>query len=166
MIARGDIVLLDTNIIIEAHRAKCWKAAANFFRFETVTQCCIEAATGNRRRTGYVAVEIEELRKQVTVHEVSNNELAQIEMKLAEPDSIDPGEKHLLAHAVAKPGAWHLSASDRAAVRAGYELGMLERFVSLETLARSVGLKPQLKDHFTEKWLSALRMEILMGGTL
>jgi hypothetical protein len=36
-----------------------------------------------RRRTDYVAVEIEELRKQVTVHEVSNNELAQFEMKLA-----------------------------------------------------------------------------------
>ena len=60
----------------------------------------------------------------------------------------------------------YYSASDRAAVRAGNELALLERFVSLETLARAVGMSPQFKNHFSEKWLSALRTDILMGGTL
>ena len=145
---------------------KCWNALAHFFRFETVEQCCVELATGDRRRPDYVVVEVDELRKQVTVHAVSQNELAQVEMKLAEPDSIDPGEKHLLAHALAKPGAWYLSASDRAAVRAGNELGFLERFVSLEALARAVGMSAQFKNHFTEKWLSALRTDIITGVAL
>jgi hypothetical protein len=54
----------------------------------------------------------------------------------------------------------------RAAVRAGNELGLLDKFVSLEALARVVGMTPQFKNHFTERWLSALRTEILMGGAL
>ncbi|MBI4657982.1 MAG: hypothetical protein HY735_03880 [Verrucomicrobia bacterium] len=106
MIAKGDIVLLDTNVIIEAHRANCWRALAQFFRFETVEMCCVEVATGDRRRLDYVAVDIAELRKQVAVHEVSKNELAQLETNLSAPWSIDPGEKHLLAHAFARPGGW------------------------------------------------------------
>ena len=83
---------------------------------------------------------------------------------MAEPDRIDPGEKHLLAHALNKVAVWHVSASDRAAVKAGSELGLLDKFVSLEALARVVGMSPQLKQHFTEKWLGVVRTEILMGG--
>lgn len=91
MIARGDIVLLDTNVIVEAHRVRCWKMLAQSFRIETVEECCVEAATGDRRRQDYVEVDVEDMRKLVAVHEVKN--------------------------------------------------------------------------HFTEKWLSTLRTDILMGGT-
>lgn len=157
--------MLDTNVIIEAHRARCWKALAQSFRLETVEECCVESATGDRRRSDYVPVNVEGIRSQIVVHTVSRTRLAQMEVRLSRPDLIDPGEKHLLAHALATPGAWYLSASDRAAVRAGNELGFLERFVSLEALARAVGISPQFKNHFTEKWLSALRTDILMGGT-
>jgi hypothetical protein len=45
MITRSDIVLLDANVIIEAHRTKCWNALARGYRLETVEQCCIEVAT-------------------------------------------------------------------------------------------------------------------------
>jgi predicted DNA binding protein len=165
MIAKGDIVLVDTNVIIEAHRARCWRAIVNFFRVETVEKCCEEAATGDKRRADYVIVDAEEMKKVVAVHAVNLMELAEIETRLAEPDRIDMGEKHLLAHGIARPGVWYLSASDRAAVRAGNELGFLERFVSLEALARAVGISAQFKNHFTEKWLRALRTDILMGGT-
>ena len=165
MIAKGDIVLVDTNVIIEAHRVRCWRAIVNFFKVETVEKCSEEAATEDKRRADYVAVDVEQMKKVVAVRVVSLLELAEIETRLAEPDRIDMGEKHLLAHALATPGAWYLSASDRAAVRAGSELGFMERFVSLETLARAVGISPQCKNHFTEKWLSALRTDILMGGT-
>jgi hypothetical protein len=112
-----------------------------------------------------VAVDVEEMKKVVAVHAVTLLELAEIETRLAEPDRIDMGEKHLSAHAITRPGVWYLSASDRAAVRAGNELGFLERFVSLEALARAVGISAQFKNHFTEKWLSALRTDTLMGGT-
>jgi hypothetical protein len=165
MITKGDIVLVDTNVIIEAHRVRCWRAIVNFFKVETVEKCSEEAATGDKRRADYVAVDVEEMKNMVVVHPVTLLDLAEIETRLAEPDRIDMGEKHLLAHALATPGMWYLSASDRAAVRAGNELGFLDRFVSLEALARAVGITAQFKNHFTEKWLSVLRTDILMGGT-
>jgi hypothetical protein len=68
MIARGDIVLLDTNVIIEAHRVNCWKSMMRVFRLETVEECCVELATGDRRRPGYQVVDVEVLRTQMTVH--------------------------------------------------------------------------------------------------
>lgn len=163
---KGHIVLMDTNVIIEAHRTRCWRAVVNTFEVETVEKCCEEAATGDKRRADYVKIDVEAMRKSVVVHSVGLLELAELETRLAEPDRIDPGEKHLLAHALKRTGIWHVSASDRAAVRAGNELGLLERFVSLEALARTAGLSPQFRNHFTEKWLSALRVEILMDGTL
>jgi hypothetical protein len=161
---KGEIVLMDTNVIIEAHRAKCWRAVASFFNVQTVEKCCEEAATGDRRRADYVEVDVEDLKKWVLVHPVSLMELAEIETRLAEPDRIDLGEKHLLAHALNGTGTWYISASDRAAVRAGNELGLLERFVSMEALARAAGMSPPLRNHFTERWLSALRTDIMMGG--
>jgi hypothetical protein len=164
MIFREVIVLLDTNVIIEAHRVKCWNALAHNFQLETVEQCCIELATGNRRRPDYVVVDVEGIKKSLVIHSPNPKELAQVETKLQEPDLIDPGEKHLLAHAFAKPGVWYVSASDRAAVIAGHELGMLDRFVSLEALARALGITAQFKNHFTEKWFSVLRTDILTGG--
>nr|WP_281720301.1 hypothetical protein [Nitrosomonas nitrosa] len=166
MITKGDIVLVDTNIIIEAHRAKCWKAVVNAFKIQTVEKCCEEAATGDKRSADHVAIDVEEMKKVVAVHSVELADLALMETELAEPDRIDIGEKHLLAHALGRTGVWYLSASDRAAVKAGSELKLLEKFVSLETLANAVGMSPQLKKHFTEKWLSALRTEIIMGGAL
>src|SRR5262245_30381149 len=137
MITKGDIVLVDTNIIIEAHRAKCWKAVVNAFKIQTVEKCCEEAATGDKRRADYVADEVGEMKELGVVHPVELAGLARIETELAEPDRIDIGEKHLLAHALGRTGVWYLSASDRAAVKAGGELNLLDRFVSLEALARA-----------------------------
>ena len=55
---RGDMVL-DTNVIIEAHRTKCWGAVVNAFKVETVEKCCEEAATGDKRRADYVVINVE-----------------------------------------------------------------------------------------------------------
>jgi len=54
---KGDIVLTDTNVIIEAHRTKCWRAVVNAFKVETVEKCCEEAATGDKRRADYVVID-------------------------------------------------------------------------------------------------------------
>ena len=124
---RGDIVLMDTNVIIEAHRTKCWGAVVNAFKVETVEKCCEEAATGDKRRADYVVIDVEAMKKSAVIHPVTLLELAELETRLAEPDRIDPGEKHLLAHALKKAAVWHVSASDRAAVNAGSELGLLRQ---------------------------------------
>ena len=107
---RGDIVLMDTNVIIEAHRTKCWGAVVNAFKVETVEKCCEEAATGDKRRADYVVINVEAMKKSVLIHPVTLLELAELETRLAEPDRIDPGEKHLLAHAMKKPPQSGMSA--------------------------------------------------------
>jgi len=56
-VQQGQIVLVDTNIIIEAFRARCWKALTAYYRVETVEKCYEEALTGDRLRPGYVEVE-------------------------------------------------------------------------------------------------------------
>jgi hypothetical protein len=56
---KGQIVLLDTNVIIEAFRTRCWRAIVNTFKIETVEKCCEEAATGDKRQPGYVEVDVE-----------------------------------------------------------------------------------------------------------
>ena len=40
-------VFIDTNIIIEAFRTRCWAAICNKFAIETVDKCVEEALTGN-----------------------------------------------------------------------------------------------------------------------
>ena len=51
---RGQVVLVDTNIIIESVRTGCWNALTTHFKVETVEKCCEEARTGEAHRPGYV----------------------------------------------------------------------------------------------------------------
>ena len=76
---KGDIVLMDTNVIIEAHRTKCWRAVVNAFKVETVEKCCEEAATGDKRRADYVVINVEAMKKSVLIHPVTLLELAELE---------------------------------------------------------------------------------------
>lgn len=55
--------------------------------------------------------------------------------------------------------AWIASCSDRAAVNAALELGLEDRFVSPEAMARGAGARPALRHHFTDGWLSGVRTE-------
>lgn len=68
---KGDIVLMDTNVIIEAHLTRCWRAVVNAFKVETVEKCCEEAATGDKRRAGYVVIDVEAMKKSVLIHQAT-----------------------------------------------------------------------------------------------
>jgi hypothetical protein len=70
--SKGATVLLDTNAIIEAHRSGCWRAVVDAFRVETVEKCCEEAATGDKRRPGYVKVDVVAMRKLVVINPVES----------------------------------------------------------------------------------------------
>jgi len=75
---RGDIVLVDTNVIIEAVRVGSWRALRSTFRVETVEKCREEARSGNQRRAGYVTVDDAALREDLAVHAVTGMELAKL----------------------------------------------------------------------------------------
>ena len=44
-------VLVDTNVILEAHRAGAWRALASGYPVETVEECVTETQTGYQRRS-------------------------------------------------------------------------------------------------------------------
>jgi hypothetical protein len=57
---------------------------------------------------------------------------------------------------------WMFVCADRAAVKVAFAMGWIERVVSLEGLARAAGARPNLKFHFTERWLSDVRTAFLL----
>ena len=156
---RGQVLLVDTNIIIEAFRTRCWNAVASHFAVETVEKCYEEALTGDPLRPGYVEVDGEPLRKGLAKrHPVDQLHRAQLALTVAAANALDAGERDLFAHALGRADAWLASCADRAAVNVALEIGWEDRIVPLELLAKSAGARPGLKYHFTERWLSEVRL--------
>lgn len=164
---RGQVVLVDTNIIIEAFRAHCWNAVKTHFSVETVETCYEEALTGDPLRPHYVAVDAAQLRNGLRKrHAVERAQRAQLGVRLAYEEGLDSGESELFAHALGRVDAWIASCADRAAIYAALELGWEERFVSLEAMAHAAGAKPALRHHFTDRWLKDVRTTYLLDRGL
>lgn len=164
---RGQVVLVDTNIIIEAVRTSCWNAIGKFFALETVGKCLEEARTGDPLRRNYVKVESAQLKAGISKeHEVTVLETTRLALALPSSDELDRGERDLMAHALGRSDAWMASCADRAALKAIFRLGWKDRVVSLETLARAVGARPDLKAHFCERWLADRRTDFLLDAGL
>ncbi|WP_326541207.1 hypothetical protein [Pseudorhodoferax sp.] len=158
---------MDTNIIIEAFRTRCWKALCGHFAIETVETCFQEALAGDPLRPGYVTVDAKDLIVGLKArHAVSELERIQLNLQLPAAATLDAGERDLLAHGLGRSDAWIVSCADRAGVNAALALGWEPRVVSLEKLAKAVGTKPALKGHFGEAWLSQVRTDHLLGGRL
>jgi hypothetical protein len=169
-VARRDtVVLVDTNVVLEAVRTRCWNAIAGGLCVETVEECRDEALRGDRGRPGYLPVSEQDLGRIRKVHPVSAVERATFGMAYADAQSMDPGERDLFAHAYARgvrgDAVWILCSADRACVRAAVALGWHERMHSLGALAAAVGAHPNppLLDHHGERWLSRVRTEYLLG---
>jgi len=161
----GQVVLVDTNIIIEAVRVNCWSALTAHFSVETVEKCCEEARTGELHRPGYVEVSEKALRERLKVHLVSDIELAALGLRDPEAFRLDPGERHLWAHAVSRGDSWLASCCDNAAVNAAVRLGWEDRLASLEELTNAAGARPasrHLKEQFRSARLAAWRTAALL----
>lgn len=170
-IARKDtVVLVDTNIVMEAVRTRCWNAVTGGLRVETVEECRDEALRGDRGRPGYLPVTPADLGRIRTVHPVSEVERVTFAMDYPDAESMDPGERDLFAHAYARvargDAVWLVCSADRACVRAAVALGWHEQMYSLATLAEAVGAEPRLPllNQYGERWLSAVRTEYLLNG--
>ncbi len=162
---RGQAVLVDTNIIIEAVRTGCWNALTTHFSVQTVEKCCEEARTGEARRPGYVEVSEKMLREKLTAHRVSEAELAALSLREVEAFRLDAGEQHLWAHAAGRADAWIACCCDQAAINVAVRLDWGDRIVSLEELAGAAGARQalrQLKAQFTSERLSVWRTAALL----
>jgi hypothetical protein len=160
---RGQSILVDTNIIIEAVRTRCWNALGSHFTVETVETCLEEALTGDPLRPGYVQIDPAQLKRGVRKsHPVSPLEMMRLALTYATADELHAGERELLAHAMGRTDEWVFVCADRAAVKAAFAMGWTERVVSLEALAKAAGARPTVKFHFTERWLSDVRTAFLL----
>jgi len=162
---QGDRVLIDTNAIIEAHRLGCWPALCGYFSMETVEECVAECATGDQFREGRVPIDVKQLKQQLTAaHPVDDAMLAGLAVtSCGASTGIDDGEKHLLAYAITQSGIYLLCSPDKACMRVGQILHLLERFTSLQRVAEKSGhLGLLYAAQYTEKWHRTYRSRLVL----
>ncbi|MGH7470226.1 MAG: hypothetical protein ACRENP_19955 [Longimicrobiales bacterium] len=151
-------------IIIEAVRTGCWNAISGQRRVVTGTECADELQRGDTARASYVSVTEQDIGRAM-VESVSPGAGAAFRLVYANADGLDPGERDLLALAYSRSDDFLLCSSDKAVVVAALSLGWLDRVISLELLARSVGARPnsELKRQYTESTMSAWRTTLQLG---
>ena len=160
-------VLVDTNTIIESHRADVWRALAGGYHVETVEDCVTETQTGFQRRRPEQTIAVGELRSSLAnVHRVNDRQRAELALQI-QGIALDRGEESLWAHALGRQDEWLFCGPDKASLHFGVKLGFRERIVSLEGLLTGVGYRPRtaLRLQYTKKWLESALLEIRMAGT-
>jgi hypothetical protein len=161
MIRDQSHVLVDTMIIIEAHRVGCWRALLGHYRLDTVQRCMEECATGNQRQRNPVSIDTRALQADLSPKSVGPKAIAQFTLQYAGAVDLHAGEKDLLTYAFTlESGSYFICSSDRACLRAGLSLGILDQFVSLEELVVGTGERMQLKEQFSKKWLEGVRTQL------
>lgn len=158
-------MLLDANVIIEAHRTGAWAALVGAYGVETVEDCVTETQTGYQRRTREEWIEVGDLKQSLgAVHEVDDLERAELAVRIS-GISLDRGEESLWAHALARKGIWFLCGPDRASLRAGVRLQMRDRLVSMEDLLERAGHRPRraLRPAYTRKWMERVVSEMVVA---
>jgi len=160
------VLLLDTMIVIEAVRTGCWNAITGRRTVVTVNTCASELRRGDALGAGYVPVTEGDIAR-MTVEPLLAADAARFRLRYAGADGMDAGERDLLALAATRTDDFALCSADKAAVRAAHALGWLDRVVSLEALAQSVGGRPNppLRVQFTEARLGQWRTALVLGGS-
>jgi hypothetical protein len=164
---QDSIVLLDTNVIIEAHRTGCWAQISDFFNLHTVEKVIEETQTGFQNRDPELWIDEGPLKASfAVVAPVSAVDRVNFNMTYGHP-SLDDGEKDLMVYAESLDveSIWLLNSPDMAAVRFAHNAGWRDRLVSLESMARrlKIRLHENLSDNYTENWLVDKKTKILLG---
>ncbi|TWB25633.1 hypothetical protein [Nitrospirillum bahiense] len=149
------LVLVDTNVILEAHRTGSWRALRGGHRLETVEDCVIETQTGAQNRRPEQRIEEAALRGDFrAIHEVGAIDRANAVLSHPSIAFLDAGEQALWCHALTRTDVWVLCGPDKASLRLGLALGLGGRLVALETLLDEVGHRPviALRRNYTIAW--------------
>lgn len=160
-------LLVDTMIVIEAVRTGCWNAITGQRQVVTVEECARELRCGDPGIQGYVTVTEPGIAR-IAVAPLSDAERASFRLAYHAADGLDPGERDLLAHASMRTDEFQVCSCDKAAVVAANAMGWLDRVISLEVVATSVGVRanPNLRVQFSEARLSQWRTSLRLGGLI
>ena len=160
-----DSLLIDTNVILEAHRVDAWRALTGGYRVETVEDCVTETQTGFQRHRPEQQIDERRLRSSLaTVHTVGNRERAELAVQAGDI-ALDTGEASLWAHVLGRSDPWVLCGPDKASLRCGVRLGFRERLVSLQQLLEDAGQRPKssLRTAYTRQWHQRTLSQIVMA---
>jgi len=156
---------VDTVIVIEAVRINIWKAIAAHFAIETVDTCVAEAQTGPKGLPPNILSST-----LVAVHGVVDRDRHALILAENSAAGLDDGERDLYAWLFKNGGpgnSFLVSTADKAAIVTATKLGWGERFISLEAAAKAAGVSKSvlsvMEDHFTDDWLSQIRLKIQLG---
>jgi len=154
---------VDTMIVIEAVDTGCWNAISGGRQIVTVEKCAEELRRGDPSVRGYVRVREEDIAR-ATVRPLSH--AADVTFRLQYPDAnrLDAGERDLLALTYMLTDDFVLCSCDKAAVACAHALGWLDRVVSLEALAASVGVRPRrrFRRQYATRELDAWRTSLIL----
>lgn len=161
------ILLVDSMIVIEAVRTRCWAAITGQRQVVSVEECANELRRGDTGTRGYITVTEQDIAR-MTVAPLSPEVAAAFRLTYPAADGLDPGERDLLAHATTRSDDFQVCSCDKAALVATHALGWLDRMVSLEAVAMTVGARPNpaLKVQFTEARMGQWRTSLMLGGPI
>lgn len=161
----NEVVLADTNVIIEAFRTNSWGVLSARYAVETVAKCIEETQTGYQRRRPEQQIDQTLLETSIRrAHHVSVAERAALAVQI-DGIQLDAGEEALWAHAMTRRDAYSLCGPDIASMRCGVRLKLHDRLISLEKLLESCGHTPKmpLRVNYTEKWFRQKLNELLFS---
>jgi len=165
-------VFVDTNVIVEAFRTNCWTALSQRYDLETVEECVNETQRGNPARSTYVLVELATLQSTLSkIHQVTKREIDMLVIAYPSCAFLDDGEKHLWARLnadkILSPPNIMATTADKGAIVSAKSLNWLDNLISLEELAKKIGVPSsslsQMKEHYQESWLNQIKFKARMG---
>lgn len=166
MIEKDHIVLIDTCVILEAHRVNCWNNLANQFKLVTVEKVIEETQNGYRNRAASQTINEQALR--ASFHHIEPiSDIERVEFSFTCNIHMDDGEKDLAIFALRLPDTpvWYLNSPDNASVRFAHSQKWLDRMVSLEEMAGQVNARPSLafKENYSSSWLRQAKLDFRLG---
>ena len=127
MFNKSDIVLIDTNVIIEAHRVNCWNPLAQYFNLHTVEKVIEETQTGYQNRRPEQTIDQTLLRKSFCeIETITELQIVEFDMSNV-GQGLDDGEKQLIIYAHTIEGnVWFLNSPDLASIKYSCQNPMLQ----------------------------------------
>ena len=167
MLKPQNVVLVDTNVLIEAHRTGCLAAIAGAFSLHTVEAVIVETQTGFHLRRKTQTIDEKWLRDHMRhIAAVSDEQLFVFDEQHGEVGLHD-GEKALVIYAETLMGkdVWYLNSPDKATVRYAISRGWSDRLISLEAMCERVGVRPKesFAGNFTERWLGQAKTDLTLA---
>jgi hypothetical protein len=161
-----DVVLVDTNVIIEAHRVGCWNQLASYFALHSVIKVIEETQAGSQNRRPETWIDQAALLDSLAhVEDVTDQHRVEFNFRYQHP-ALDDGERDLLVYADRLGGQpWLLNSPDMASIRFAHGQDWMDRLVSLEALNRhlKINARAALRRNYTTEWLDGKKIALRLG---